>query len=291
MFINEGFFIMKEFRILLLSLLFLTCGGGSDDDEIPANDNANCPLVGLETGECPTGDFTTLVWEDEFDGNSLDTTTWSYEIGDGCPDLCGWGNNEQQYYTNRSSNVRVENGVLKITAKSETYQNSNYTSARLISKGKFEFQYGRVEIRAKLPRGQGTWPALWLLGANIDQVGWPHCGEIDIMEHGDGPNGLVSSSVHLPNANGDHYYVRGDQTIQNESSEFHVYRMDWFDSRIQFYVDDQRHHNFTINQDMPFHQPFFFILNIAMGGVFTNNTIDPNFNSSSMEIDYIRLYK
>ena len=282
---------MKNFRIILLSLLFIACGGGSDDDVTPIDDTTNCPLVGLETGECPTGDFTTLVWEEEFDGSSINATTWSFEMGDGCPDLCGWGNNEAQYYTNRPDNARVEDGILKITAKRESLGNRDFTSARMISKGKFEFQYGRVEIRAKLPQGQGTWPALWLLGGNIDQVGWPRCGEIDIMEHGDGPNGLVSSSVHLPNANGDHYYVRGDQTIQNESSEFHVYRMDWYDSRIQFYVDGRRHHNFTLNDDMPFHQPFFFILNVAMGGSFTGNNIDSNFVSSQMEIDYIRLYK
>jgi beta-glucanase (GH16 family) len=282
---------MKNLRILLISLLFIACGGGSDDDETPIDDSTNCPLVGLETGECPTGDFSTLVWEEEFDGSSIDASTWSFEMGDGCPDLCGWGNNEAQYYTNRSDNARVEDGILKITAKRESLGNRDYTSARMISKGKFEFQYGRVEIRAKLPQGQGTWPALWLLGGNIDQVGWPRCGEIDIMEHGDGPNGLVSSSVHLPNANGDHYYVRGDQRINNESSEFHVYRMDWYESRIQFYVDEIRHHNFTLNEDMPFHQPFFFILNIAMGGSFTGNNIDVDFVSSQMEIDYIRLYK
>ena len=286
---KRDFFYMKNFKLYCICLLLLACGGGSDDDETPTE--ANCPLVGIETGECPTGDFTTLVWEEEFDGNGIDATTWSFEMGDGCPDLCGWGNNEQQYYTNRSDNARVENGILKITAKRESLGNRDFTSARMISKGKFEFQYGRVEIRAKLPQGQGTWPALWLLGGNIDQVGWPRCGEIDIMEHGDGPNGLVSSSVHLPNANGDHYYVRGDQRIQNESTEFHVYRMDWLDSRIQFYVDGTRHHNFTLTETMPFHQPFFFILNIAMGGVFTGNNIDSDFNSSQMEIDYIRLYK
>lgn len=282
---------MKNLKLLVISLLFIACGGGSDDDETPLDDSQNCPLVGIDTGECPTGDFTTLVWEEEFDGNSINPAVWSFEIGDGCPNLCGWGNNEQQYYTSRPDNARVENGSLKITAKREAYQSKDFTSARMISKGKFEFQYGRVEIRAKLPEGQGTWPALWLLGSNIDQVSWPQCGEIDIMEHGDGPRGLVSSSVHLPNANGDHYYVRGDQRIENESTAFHIYRMDWYETRIEFYVDGQRHHRFTITDGMPFKQPFFFILNIAMGGVFTNNNIADDFNASQMEIDYIRLYK
>ena len=221
----------------------------------------------------------------------MNTTLWQYEIGDGCPDLCGWGNNEQQYYTNRIDNARVQNGVLKITAKRENYDNKDFTSARLITKDRFEFQYGRVEIRAKLPVGQGTWPALWLLGSNIDQVSWPACGEIDIMEHGNGVRGLISSTVHLANADGNHQYSVGRQTIQNEATEFHLYRMDWNENRIDFYVDDIRHHGFALTDTMPFHQPFFFILNIAMGGLFTDNTIDPDFVSSQMEIDYIRLYK
>lgn len=282
---------MKNYKLLLLISLFIACSSGNDDNETPIDDTANCPLVGIESGECPTGDLTTLVWEEEFDGSTINAATWSFEMGDGCPNLCGWGNNEQQSYTNRPDNARVEDGLLKITAKREAYQNRDFTSSRMISKGKFEFQYGRVEIRAKLPQGQGTWPALWLLGSNIDQVSWPQCGEIDIMEHGDGPNGLVSSSVHLPNANGDHYYVRGEQRIQNESTEFHIYRMDWYETRLEFYVDGQRHHRFTINDGMPFRQPFFFILNIAMGGIFTNNNIADDFMTSQMEVDYIRLYK
>ena len=273
---------------LLFGLFLIACSGGSDDGE---EINNSCPLTGIETGECPTGDFSTLVWQDEFDGNAVNSTTWRYAIGDGCPDICGWGNNEQQYYTNRPSNVQVQNGSLKITARRENYENKDFTSARLFTKDRFEFQYGRVEIRAKLPEGQGTWPALWLLGSNIDTVSWPACGEIDIMEHGDGPRGLISSTVHLQNADGNHRYVRGDQTIENEASAFHVYRMDWSENRIEFFVDDVKHHGFNLTANMPFHQPFYFILNIAMGGDFTNDNVDINFSASAMEIDYIRLYQ
>ena len=283
------FYNLKNLKYLLIGLLFVACGGGGDDDG--ADLDTNCRFVGIETGVCPTGDFSTLVWQEEFDGTALNSTIWQYEIGDGCPDLCGWGNNEQQYYTNRIDNARVQNGTLKITAKRENYENKDFTSARLITKNRFEFQYGRVEIRAKLPVGQGTWPALWLLGKNIDQVSWPACGEIDIMEHGNGARGLISSTVHLQNADGNHRYSVGRQNIQNEDSEFHVYRMDWSESRLDFFVDDVRHHGFSLTENMPFHQPFFFILNVAMGGLFTDNTIDPNFSASAMEIDYIRLYK
>ena len=113
---------------------------------------------------------------------------------------------------------------------------------------------------------------------------WPACGEIDIMEHGDGPRGLVSSTVHLQNADGNHRYVRGDQTIENEASAFHIYRMDWSENRIEFFVDDVKHHGFNLTANMPFHQPFYFILNIAMGGDFTNDNVDINFSASAMKL-------
>ena len=126
----------------------------------------------------------TAIWSEEFNiDGAPNSENWIYETGTGCPNLCGWGNGESQYYTDRVENVKVENGLLKITAKAESYNGSNYTSARIISRDKYEFQYGRVDIRAKLPTGAGTWPALWMLGANHQSVGWPACGEVDIMDH------------------------------------------------------------------------------------------------------------
>lgn len=238
----------------------------------------------------PNSSGYTLVWRDEFNYNGAPcASNWNLETIP--PNNGSWWNNEQQYYTNRRDNSVVENGVLKITAKKENYRGKNYTSARMTTQDLYEFRYGKVEIRAKLPEGQGTWPALWFLGSNIDQVSWPRCGEIDLMEHGDGEPGLVSSAVHLPNTEGEHYYSRGDQVIQNESSQFHLYEMRWNSTKIEFFVDGIKHHNFTLNSSMPFHQPFFIILNVAMGGTFTSNNIDPNFVSSTMEIDYVRVYQ
>jgi len=232
----------------------------------------------------------TLVWRDEFNYSGTPcSSNWNLETIP--PNNGNWWNNEQQYYTDRRENSIVEDGVLKIIAKKENYKGKNYTSARMTTQNLFEFRYGKVEIRAKLPEGQGTWPALWFLGSNIDVVNWPRCGEIDLMEHGDGEPGLVSSAVHLPNSDGEHYFLRGEQLIQNEASEFHLYEMYWTASKIEFYVDSNKHHDFTITAGMPFNQPFFILLNVAMGGTFTSNNIDPNFVSSAMEIDYIRVYQ
>jgi len=139
-----------------------------------------------------------LVWADEFNTNgSPDTTKWGYDLGAG-----GWGNNESQYYTDRAENVIVKDGFLKITAKKEDYQGSQYTSARMLTAGKFDFKYGKVEVRAKLPEGGGTWPAIWMLGSNINSVGWPACGETDIMEHAGNRQGAVSSAMHTTSSSG-----------------------------------------------------------------------------------------
>lgn len=279
---------MKKILIFVGSLFIISCGSKEEDPTTPEQ-NANCTFVGIETGECPSGDMTTLIWQDEFDEDGAPASHWFHETVP--PNNGNWWNNEQQHYTNRRGNSIVENGNLKIIAKREDYQGKDYTSARMITKDRFEFQYGRVEIRAKLPVGQGTWPALWLLGENIDEVSWPRCGEIDIMEHGDGEPGLVSSSLHQANANGDDYVQRGEQVIQNEDTEFHVYRMDWTEDYLEFFVDGRRHHYVGIDQNTPFHQPFFLIFNVAMGGNFVGNSIDPDFVSSEMVVDYIRVYQ
>ncbi len=248
-----------------------------------------CPS-GRVANANPTGDFTTLVWADEFneDGAPCENN-WFHEIIP--PDNGGWYNNEQQFYTDSRSNSIVEDGVLKITAIKEQFEGKEYTSARMTTQRLFEFLYGKVEIRAKLPQGQGTWPALWFLGANIDSVGWPSCGEMDLMEHGNDDPGLVSSAVHQANENGDAYYTSGGQLIANEATEFHLYTMEWTATEVKFFVDGTQHHEMIISGDSPFNRFFFIILNVAMGGDFTGNTIDPNFVSSSMDIDYIRVYQ
>ncbi len=226
------------------------------------------------------------IWADEFNVNGApDATKWVYDIGTGS---WGWGNNEAQYYTNRAENIKVENGVLKIISKKENFSGSNYTSARIKTQGKFSFKYGKVEIKAKLPEGRGTWPALWMLGNNITTAGWPACGEIDIMEHvGNMPN-KIHGTLHFPNFSGGNAVTKSIN-ITNASSEFHIYTLDWRADTIQFYVDGILYHTFTNTASLPFNQNFFLIINSAMGGNF-GGTIDPNFVSSTFEIDYIRVF-
>ena len=236
-----------------------------------------------------------LVWSDEFNTDGVpDASKWSYEIGNGCPINCGWGNVENEYYTSRADNVKVENGVLKITAKKESYEGFEYTSARLITKGKYDFTYGRVEVRAKLPSGSGTWPAIWMLGANIDEVGWPSCGEVDIMEHWGYNPGIISSATHTPSCSGGCSSTKvGETTINDYSTAFHVYVIEWTETELKFSIDDTYLYSYNPavknSNTWPFNKPQFFILNVAMGGSWF--TIDPNFTESVMEIDYIRVFQ
>ncbi|RVU01036.1 glycosyl hydrolase family protein [Mucilaginibacter limnophilus] len=228
-----------------------------------------------------------LKWSDEFNTpGAPDATKWGYDLGTGDG---GWGNNEQQYYTNRPENVVVANGVLKITAKRENFSGSAFTSARLLTKGKFDFTYGTLEVKAKLPSGGGVWPAIWMLGSNFSTVGWPVCGEIDVMEYkGNEPN-KIYSTLHHPGHSGGN----GDSkntTISNASTEFHVYKAEWSATAIKFYVDDTLFYTFPNNNTIPFNHDFFIILNVAMGGTF-GGAINPNYNSSSMEVDYVRVYQ
>ncbi|WP_130735217.1 family 16 glycosylhydrolase [Flavobacterium sp. J27] len=232
----------------------------------------------------PVVDYTNLVWFDEFDVDGApDPNKWGYDLGAG-----GWGNAEAQTYTNSATNSVVSGGNLVITA---IKSGSDYNSARLKSENKFEFTYGKVEVRAKLPVGGGTWPAIWMLGANYDQAGfsWPACGEIDIMEHkGNVPN-VIHGTLHYPgnsggNANGN------TTTITNASSEFHIYKTIWSPTSIQIFVDDVLFHSVPNSNSVPFNHDFFLILNVAMGGTF-GGTIDPAFTQSSMEVDYVRVYQ
>lgn len=231
--------------------------------------------------------FTDLVFADEFDSpGAPDTATWSYNIGTGDN---GWGNGEAQYYTDRAENVRVEDGLLKITARAENFQGSNYTSARLLTNDKLEFRYGRVDVRAKLPTGGGTWPAIWMLGADFPNTPWPDCGEIDIMEHVGNNQDVILSSLHFPgNFAGD--AITQSTNVAGVSDEFHIYSVVWDESTIQFLVDDQVYHTFANRPDLPFNTNFFLILNVAMGGNL-GGTIDPGFVESTMEVDYVRVYQ
>jgi beta-glucanase (GH16 family) len=229
----------------------------------------------------------TLVWSDEFDVDGLpNSSKWGYDIGTGSG---GWGNNELQYYTNRSQNAFVQNGVLKITAIKENFSGSTYTSARLLSKDKYSLKYGKIEVSAKMPVGVGTWPAIWMLGNNINTAGWPACGEIDIMEHLGRDLNKIYGTLHYPGRSGGNA-DGATVVISNATTTFHKYTLDWSANEIKFYVDDVIFKTFVNNSNVPFNQNFFFILNVAMGGNF-GGPVDPAFVSSSMEIDYIRVYQ
>lgn len=231
-------------------------------------------------------DYTNMVWSDEFNVDGApDPTKWSYNLGAG-----GWGNSELQHYTDRPDNAIVQGGVLKIIAKAENFSGSNYTSARLVTENKFEFKYGKVEVRAKLPSGGGTWPAIWALGENYATNIWPACGEIDIMEHkGNSPN-TIHGTLHYPGRSGGNADT-GTTTASNVSSEFHIYKVIWSPTSIKFYIDDQpAYHSFVNSASTPFNSDFFLILNVAMGGTF-GGTVDPAFTQSAMEVDYVRVYQ
>lgn len=232
-----------------------------------------------------------LVWTDEFDSSGApDVEKWGYDIGGN-----GWGNQEKQYYTDRSDNVKIEDGLLKIIAKKENYSNSEYTSARLLTKDKFEFTYGKVEVKAKLPLGGGTWPAIWMLGSNINDasVGWPACGEIDIMEHVGNNQGVASSALHTLSSYGNTQNKK-EKFVENISSEFHVYSVDWMPKKIVFAIDGVNYYTYApnnkSNENWPYTKDQFLILNVALGGSF-GGAIDAAFTQSSMEIDYVRVYQ
>jgi YD repeat-containing protein len=228
-----------------------------------------------------------LVWSDEFDiPGAPNASKWGYDIGTGAG---GWGNNELQYYTNRADNSYVSNGTLKIIAKKEAYQGSQYTSARLSSKDKYSFKYGKVEVRAKLPAGVGTWPAIWMLGDNFSTVSWPACGEIDIMEHRGSELNKITGAFHYPGFYGGSAKVN-TTTIANATTEFHVYKLEWTEAVMNIFVDDKLFHSLPNNANIPYNQNFFFLLNIAMGGGF-GGAVDPSFSSAIFEIDYVRVYK
>ncbi len=228
-----------------------------------------------------------LFWSEEFDVNGApDPKKWNYDIGTGDN---GWGNGEAQYYTSRPENVIVQDGKLKITARKEDYNGSAYTSSRLLTRDKFTFKYGKIVVSAKLPTGGGTWPAIWMLGSNIGSVGWPACGEIDIMEHKGNQLNNIYSTLHYPGHSG----ANGTSSsimIQGANTGFHQYALDWSPSQLRFYVDDQLFHTFPNNGGLPFNQEFFVLLNFAMGGGF-GGAIDPAFTNGVFEVDYVRVYK
>ena len=275
----SGFVIISMMSITLISCIDKEKRKSTDDLKKVSNATTSENEYTYEPGQ----DWK-LAWSDEFEINGApDPTNWTYDLGDG-----GWGNGEAQTYTNDSENVIVEDGFLKITAKTDGAV--GYTSARIKSENLQEFTYARVEVRAKLPSAGGTWPAIWTLGANFNIVGWPACGEMDIMEHvGNNPNTVLSTLHYTGNSGGGG--PTGSIEIATATSDFHNFTMEWTPDTIEFWVDDNPVHNtFVNNTNTPFNNDFFFIMNVAMGGSL-GGIIDSSFTEDTMEIDYIRVYQ
>lgn len=239
-----------------------------------------------------------LVWEDNFNGpagQAPDAAKWTYDIGIG-PGNDGWGNQELQYYTDRPENVALDGaGNLAITARSESYAARAFTSARINTKGIFDQAYGRFEARIKMPWGPGIWPAFWLLGADIDQVSWPQCGEIDIMEYrGQEPN-LVHGSLHGPGYSGGAAITKSFGFTNNRFDvDFHVFAVEWGEDYIDYYVDDalyQRIKPENVPGEWVYDHPFFIILNVAVGGNYVGFPTPQTPFPQTMLVDYVKVYK
>lgn len=229
--------------------------------------------------------FTQLIWSDEFDGATINRSNWVFESGNNN----GWGNNELEYYTSRAANATISNGNLLIIAKQEAYGGKSYTSARMKTQGLHEFTYGKIEARIKAPVGQGIWPAFWMLGKNINQVGWPKCGEIDILEHINNVS-YVNGTIHWDN-NGHKQY--GTTTTCNVK-QYHVYGIEWDSKAIKWFVDGKKFVEASIanniNSTDEFHAPFFILLNLAVGGNWPGSPDGTTVFPDTMYVDYVRVY-
>ena len=268
----------KQILILLVcALIFIT---------VPSCDNPLEP-------EVPNYQ---LVWQDEFDGpanQAPDAANWTYDIGTGDN---GWGNQELQYYTDRSDNVSLDgNGNLVITARRESFGGRPFTSARIKTQGLFEQTYGRFEARMKLPWGPGIWPAFWLLGSDIETVGWPQCGEIDIMEYRGQQTNLINGTVHGPGYSGGNAVTKSYGFEQARfDTDFHLFAVEWGTDYIRFYVDDVLYQEIKpddLSGEWVFNHPFFMILNVAVGGNYVGFPTSETPFPQSMVIDYVRVYK
>jgi len=275
--------------VLVTALVVGACG--SDDSQ---GDGATIPTPDPIPVEPPEG--MELVWSDEFDGDTIDRSNWTFDIGG-----WGWGNGEAQYYTDRPENARIENGLLVIELREEEYDGSFYTSTRLKTQGLREFQYGRMEARIKVPAGSGTWPAFWMLGADFDNESddpskqWPNVGEIDIMEYVGREPDLVLGTIHGPGYSGAGGRSKWNRQEFDIADDFHIFAIDWDAEGIRFFFDDDMY--FEIgpedlgDREWVFDQPFFFILNLALGGTL-GGSIAPDLEYPiQYYVDYVRVYQ
>jgi beta-glucanase (GH16 family) len=270
--------------LILASLLLASCSGGSAPQAAaPAPVTAPAPVVATPAAW-------TIDWSDEFDGTTLDSTKWVAETGGH-----GWGNNELQHYTGRPENVRLEGGNLVIEARRERFEQREYTSARIKTAGLKETRYGRYEARIKVPKGQGIWPAFWMLGADIGTVGWPRSGEIDIMENiGKEPN-IVHGTVHGPGYSGANSFGASSKLEgANYADDFHIFAVEWEPGEIRWYRDGVLYHKAQpglVKGDWVFDHSFFLLLNVAVGGDWPGVPDGTTVLPQRMLVDYVRVYK
>lgn len=231
-----------------------------------------------------------LIWAEEFEGKKIDAKTWNFEKGLSY-------NNEKQFYTSRKKNIRLKNGMLLIEALKEDYKGSQYTSSRINTIDKKLFKYGRLEIRAKLPKGKGTWPAIWMLGENRERDGYPACGEIDIMEHvGISPN-EIHGAIHYPEMDNETLNSSANSIeLPPSEDDFYIYSIEWNEEKIDYFINNELYHSFSIEdaeregRENIFKKPFYLIINLALGGKWAGE-IDDTIFPARFYVDYIRYYK
>ncbi len=282
----------QEFYIQLNTPVNATISNSKATATLINENNTYLPVdnTGYTTPETYTG--YSLTWSDEFSEKEIKSGNWTFESGNNN----GWGNNELQYYTDKKNNAFVSDGKLIIEARAESLNGSDYTSARMITKNKKVFTYGRVDIRAKLPKGKGVWPALWMLGNNIDAVSWPACGEIDMMELlGQEPN-KVYGTLHWGSNTATHQSKGSNYVLSGASfdQEFHVFSMDWVQDSIKLFIDDQPFFSGKRSDVVgayPFNNDFFFIFNIAVGGNWPGAPDGSTTFPQRMFVDYIRVFQ
>jgi beta-glucanase (GH16 family) len=238
----------------------------------------------------------TLAWADEFNGTTLGLSDWSFENGDGCPAICGWGNNELEYYTSRPENLFFQDGKMIIEAKKENYSGKSYTSSKILTRGKKVFKYARIDIRAKLPKGKGIWPAFWLMPQNNVFGGWPRSGEIDLMEMIGHEANRSYGTLHFGPGPGS-TQLGGNYTLPSGifNDEFHVFSLEWKQNQIKWFIDGNLFSTHTSAEfgtnNYPFNEDFFLIINMAVGGNWPGSPDATTYFPQWLIVDYIRVYQ
>ena len=285
--------MIKNFIVLLLALVTVSACARQSDATAEPPAPTDVPIATPEPTPEPTPEWAregwVLVWQDEFDGETLNRENWTFDIG-----ASGWGNNEWQFYTDRPENIRVENGMLVIEARKEDYLASDYTSARIKTQVLQTWTYGRFEARIKLPSGKGIWPAFWMLGEDVSTSGWPESGEIDVMENIGDPH-IVYGTLHGPGYSGGNGIGSPFGFPEEKLNEtFHNYAVEWYPDRVEWYFDEVLFNRVTIQRvpgDWVYNHPFFLIINVAVGGNWPGYPDETTTFPQQLVVDYIRVYQ